>query len=92
MKQKKSEKRFIILKWKPNTNICSLHHFIFGENLKKKNTFPKEFFNEMWLIVGDYKYFYITEIKIGNLYSCGILHMFQGQNIFPNLEMLIYAN
>ena len=32
--------------------------------------FPKEFFNEIWLIIA---YIYITEIKIGNLYSCEIL-------------------
>ena len=42
-------------------------HFDFGENLKKKKkkkkTFPKEFFIEIWLIIGDYKYIYITEIK-----------------------------
>ena len=27
-------------------------HFDLGQNLKKKNTFPKEFFNEFWLKVG----------------------------------------
>ena len=29
---------------------------------KKKNTFPKEFFNEIWLKVGEHEYIYITEI------------------------------
>ena len=33
-------------------------HFEFGENLK--TTFPKEFSNEIWLIIGDYEYIYIT--------------------------------
>ena len=48
-------------------------HFDFGKNLKKKNTFPKEIFDEIWLIIGDYKYIYMTEINIGNFYSCEIL-------------------
>ena len=29
-----------------------------------KNTFPKEFFNEIWVIIGDYEYINIAEIKI----------------------------
>ena len=29
---------------------------------KQKNTLPKEFFNEIWLKVGEHKYIYITEI------------------------------
>ena len=29
---------------------------------KKKNTLPKEFFNEIWLKVGEHEYIYITEI------------------------------
>ena len=28
-----------------------------------KTTFPKEFFNKIWLKVGKYKYIYIFEIK-----------------------------
>ena len=46
-------------------------HFIFisryldfGENLKKKNTFRKEFFNEIWLKLGDYEYILLLN-KIG---------------------------
>ena len=27
-----------------------------------KSTFPKEFFNEIWLKVGEHEYIYITEI------------------------------
>ena len=32
-----------------------LHHFNFGKN---------EFFNEIWVIIGDYEYINIAEIKI----------------------------
>ena len=39
----------------------------------KKNTFPKEFFNVFWLIVGQHEYIYIAKIKIGNFYSQVIL-------------------
>ena len=38
-------------------------HFNFGQNLKKKNTFPKEFFNEIWFKLGDHKYINIAEIQ-----------------------------
>ena len=42
------------------------HHFDFGQNLKKKkNTFPKEFFNESWFKLGDHEYINIAEIKFG---------------------------
>ena len=34
---------------------------------KKKNTFPKEFFNEIWLKVGEHEY--ITEITFEKNYS-----------------------
>ena len=30
-----------------------------------KTTFPKEFFNEIWLKLGDHEYIYIAEIKLG---------------------------
>ena len=29
-----------------------------------KTTFPKEFFNEIWVILGDYEYINIAEMKI----------------------------
>ena len=35
-------------------------HFDFGQNLK--NHFPKWFFNEIWLKVGEHEYIYITEL------------------------------
>ena len=36
---------------------------------KKKNTFPKEIFNEIWLKEEDHKYIYITEITFKKHYS-----------------------
>ena len=36
---------------------------------KKKNTFPKEFFNEIWLKVGEHEYINITEITFKKNYS-----------------------
>ena len=44
----------------------------FDQKKKKKNTFQKEFFSEIWLLIRDYEYIYITEIKMDNLYTCGI--------------------
>ena len=35
---------------------------------KKKNTFPKEFFNEFWLKVGEHKCIYITKITFKKKY------------------------
>ena len=34
-----------------------------------KTTFPKKFFNEIWLKVGEYEYIYITEITFFKNYS-----------------------
>ena len=62
-------------------------HFDFGENMKKH--FPKGIFQ--WNLAhsrSDYKYIYITEIKIRNFYSCE----FEGlKKVFPDPNMLIYA-
>ena len=38
-----------------------------------KTTFTKEFFNEIWLKLGDHEYIYIAEIKFGQFYSGAIL-------------------
>ena len=49
-----------------------LDHFDFGQNLKKKtkqNTFPMEFFNEIWHKVGQHEEIYITEITFYKNYS-----------------------
>ena len=45
---------------------------------KKKHTFPKEFFIEIWLMIGDREYINIAEIKTGNL----IFRWDLGANIF----------
>ena len=40
--------------------IFASPHFYFSDNTKKKKkkkkTLPKEFFNQIWLIIGDYEY------------------------------------
>ena len=33
-----------------------------------KTTFPMEFFNEIWLKVGEHEYIYIFEIKVKKLF------------------------
>ena len=38
-------------------------HLDVSQNLKKKKTFPKEFFNEIGLKLGDHEYINIAEIK-----------------------------
>ena len=38
------------------------HHFNFGKNMK--NHFPIGIFNEIWVIIGEYEYINIDEIKI----------------------------
>ena len=56
-----------------------------------KTTFPKEFFNEIWLKVGEYEYIYITEITFKKNYS--VLKWRPKQFlILCNNVMLIYAN
>ena len=56
---------------------------------KKKNPFPRDFFNEIWLIIGDHEFINIAEIKIWNFSSGGILG---AKHFSPNPQMLIYAN
>ena len=57
---------------------------------KRENTFPKEFFLEIWLIIEDCKYNYTAEIKFGKSYSVALLC---GKQILKGaLKMLIYAN
>ena len=38
-----------------------------------KTTFPKEFFHQIWFIIGDSKYNYIAEITIVKSYSVVLL-------------------
>ena len=44
--------------------IFALRHSISAK--LGKNTFPKEFFDEIWLTIWDYEYIYISEIKMEN--------------------------
>ena len=69
--------------------IFTSRHFDFGENMK--NHFPKGIFQ--WNFVHNRRLSIhlhnITEIKIGNFYSCWILG---AKQFFANPPMLIYAN
>ena len=38
-----------------------------------KTAFPKEFFNKIWLKVGEHKYAYISEIKFGKKLFCLVM-------------------
>ena len=55
---------------------------------KKKTPLPKEFVNEIWLIIRDHDYINLAELQIGKFYSRGIL----GETFLPHPKMLIYAN
>ena len=37
---------------------------------KKKNTLPKEFFNEIWLKVGEHEWHWLFEIEFGKKLFC----------------------
>ena len=62
MDYKKSQFRKKKKKEKKNWKCCTVSKW--RPNLAKiwKTTFPKEFFNEIWLKVGGHEYIYITEI------------------------------
>ena len=57
--EKKKNWKCTVLKWRPNDR----YQFRIISILAKiwKTTFPKEFFNEIWL-KGEHEYIYITEI------------------------------
>ena len=65
------KKIFTVSKWRPNYRFS----FCVISILAKiwKTTFTKEFFNEIWLIIGDYEYIYNTNIKMEKFYSCETL-------------------
>ena len=91
---KKSKIGYITTKWWPKNQFLSRDIKFLTKNekkkKKKKNTFPKEFFLEIWLIIDDYKYNYTAEIKFGKSYSIALLC---GKQILNSaLKMLIYAN
>ena len=54
-------------KWRPNNRFLLRVISILAKIWK--NTFPKEFFNEIWLEVGEHEYIYITEITLKKKYS-----------------------
>ena len=66
-KKKKNWKCCTVSKWRPNNRFL----FRFISILAKiwKTTFPKEFFNEIWLKVEKHEYIYITEITFLKNYS-----------------------
>ena len=53
----------MVSKWPPN-NRFSFRVISISAKIWK-NTFPKEFFNEIWLKLEDHQYIYIAEIKFG---------------------------
>ena len=59
-KKKKNWKCCTISKWQPNNQFLFRVILILAKIWK--TTFPKEFFNEIWLKVGEQEYIYITEI------------------------------
>ena len=69
-----------------NKRCFSSSHFNFGKKLKEKKKnknkkpFPKEFFNEFWVIV-KHKYIYIYWKKI---WSFQFLYDFRGKTFFPS--------
>ena len=71
IKNHNSTKKFwkccTVLKWRPNNRFL----FCVISILAKiwKTTFPGEFFNEIWLKVGEHEYIYITEITFLKNYS-----------------------
>ena len=86
--KKKSKIGYTITKWRPKNQFLSCDKKFPTKN--GKNTFPKEFFLEIWLIIEDCKYSYIAEIKFAKSYSVALLW---GKQILNSAQkMLIYAN
>ena len=52
-----------VSKWRPNNRFSFIDISILAKIWK--TTFPKEFFNVIWLKLGDHKYINIAEIKFG---------------------------
>ena len=46
---------FTVSKWRPNNRFLFFVISILARNKKKKNTFPKEFFIEIWLKVEEHE-------------------------------------
>ena len=79
---------YAITNWPPKNQFLNRDIKFLTKN--GKTTFPKEFFLEIWLIIGDCKYNYTAEIKLGKSYSVALLW---GKQILNSaLKILIYAN
>ena len=85
---KKNWKCCTVSKWRPNNRFLFRVISILAKIWK--TTFPKEFFNEIWLKVGEHEYIYITEIT----FLKKIFHFkMAAKTIFRYCAiMLIYAN
>ena len=84
----KIKKYCTVSKWRPK-NRFSFRVISISTKIWK-TTYPKEFFNEIWLKLGDHRYINIAEIKFGKYYSGGILG---AKQFFPHPpKMLINAN
>ena len=75
--------------------MAAINEFSFRKNSHVtkilKTTFPKDFFNKIWLNmlkVGKYKYIFIFEMKLEKI----ILFRNGGQNKFCNNAQVVYAN
>ena len=68
---KKPKIGYTITKWRPK-NQFRFRNIKF-QTKNGKNTFPKEFFLEIWLIIEDCKYNYTAEIKFEKNYSVVLL-------------------
>ena len=64
---KKKWKCCTVSKWRPNNRFLFRVISILAKIWK--TTFPKEFYNEIWLKVGEHEYIYITEITFEKNYS-----------------------
>ena len=64
---KKIWKYCTVSKWRPNNRFLFRVILILAKSWK--TTFPKEFFHEIFLKVGEYEYIYITKITFLKNYS-----------------------
>ena len=74
----------MIYRFKMAVKLQTFASRYFDSSKNLEITFQKELFNEIILKLGDYKhnkYIYITEIKLGNFYSCRSLG---AKQLFPD--------
>ena len=87
-KKKKNWKCCTVWKWRLNNQFLFCVILILAKIWK--NTFPKEFFNEIWLKVREHEYIYITEITF---FKKKFRFKMAAKTIFWYCAMmLIYAN